>query len=108
VKYSRDQLWTPEEFAAEYGISEATLADWRCDGTGPPYMELGRIVFYPQTLVDDWLDSQLVIGPYTGDKNVTKEKVRELALPVPTHEKGVQRRHRFGRHATKHEGSRED
>lgn len=22
VKYSRDQLWTPDEFAAEYGISK--------------------------------------------------------------------------------------
>ena len=108
MKYSRDQLWTPEEFAAEYGISEATLADWRCDGTGPPYVKLGRIVFYPHTLVDDWFDSQLVIGPSIGDKDVTKTKVRELALQIPIHEEGVQRRHRFGRHSTKQEGGRED
>lgn len=107
MKYSRDLLWTAEEFAAEYGISEATLADWRCDGTGPPYLKLGRIVFYPKLLIDEWLDGQLVIGSSSGEKDVTKKKERELALPISIHEEGVQRRHRFGRHTTKHEEGRE-
>lgn len=109
MKYSRDQLWTGDEFAAEYGISDATLADWRCDGTGPPYVKIGRIVFYPKALVDDWLDGQVTFGgSNTGEKDVLKRKVRKLALSIPIHEEGVQRGHRFGRHATKHEGRRED
>jgi hypothetical protein len=108
MKYSRDQLWSAEELAAEYGISEATLADWRCDGAGPPYFKFGRIVYYPKALVDDWLDGQVNFGlSKTGETDVIKKKVRQLALSIPVHEEGVQRRHRFGRHATKHEGGRE-
>jgi hypothetical protein len=109
MKYSRDQMWGAEELAAEYGISDATLADWRCDGTGPPYLKLGRKVFYPKALVDDWLGGQLILGlSGTGEEDVVKRKVRKLALSVPIHADGVQRRHRFGRHATKDEGGRED
>jgi hypothetical protein len=108
VKYSRDQLWTAEEFAAEYSVSEATLADWRCDGSGPPYLKLGRIVFYPKSLVDEWFEGQIVFGTCTGEINVTKKEEREMALPISIHAEGVQRRHRFGRHAPKHERSRED
>jgi predicted DNA-binding transcriptional regulator AlpA len=110
MKYSRDQLWTAEELAAEYGIGVATLADWRCDSTGPPYLKIGRIVFYPKALVDDWLEDQVVVGlPIaTGDNDVIKKKVRKLALSIPIHEQGVQQGHGFGRHATKHEGGDED
>jgi predicted DNA-binding transcriptional regulator AlpA len=104
MRYSRDQLWNADELAAEYGIGEATLADWRCDGTGPPYLKIGRIVFYPKALVDDWLDGQVIVGlpNTTGEKDVIKEKERKLPLSIPVHEERVQRRHRFGRHATKH------
>ena len=109
MKYSRDQLWNAEELAAEYGISDAMLADWRCDGTGPPYLNLGRMVFYPEALVDDWLGGQLILGlSKTGEEDVIKRKAQKLALSAPIHEDGVQRRHRFGRHATKDEGRRED
>ena len=109
MKYSRDQLWSAEELAAEYGISEATLADWRCGGSGPPHFTLARIVYYPKALFDDWIDGRVIFGrSKTGDKDVIKKKVRKMALSIPVHEEGVQRRHRFGRHATKHEEGRED
>lgn len=41
--------------AANYlGLSPRTLANKRSDGSGPPFVRLGRI-FYFQTDLDEWL-----------------------------------------------------
>ncbi len=39
------------------GLSEKTLAMMRCNGNGPKFIKRGR-VFYYQSDVDDWLNSQ--------------------------------------------------
>jgi hypothetical protein len=42
--------------AAEYcGESEAALAKRRLNGSGPPYIKLGRTVVYDTRDLDDWL-----------------------------------------------------
>ena len=44
--------------AAEYlGIAYATLVLWRREGHGPPYLRLGRLIRYPESDMDAWLDS---------------------------------------------------
>ena len=49
----------PPEAAHYLGISESSLAKWRCSGTGPPYMKLGeRVVVYDQSQLDSWLQSR--------------------------------------------------
>ena len=41
---------------AQYlGVSDKTLAMWRCQGTGPPYIKPGRI-FYFKADLDKWLN----------------------------------------------------
>ncbi len=37
------------------GLSEKTLAMWRCQGSGPAYIKRGRVFYYKQDL-DQWLN----------------------------------------------------
>lgn len=36
-----DDLLTPAELAAMLGMSPRTLANWRSNGKGPPYLKIG-------------------------------------------------------------------
>ncbi len=56
-------LLTPEETAKRIGAKASTLATWRCNRKGPPYLKLNNRVRYPQELVDEWLveDLELVM-----------------------------------------------
>ena len=36
-----ERLMTPCEMAKVLSVSEQTLANWRCKGTGPEYLKLG-------------------------------------------------------------------
>lgn len=61
------ELVTPEQLAAELGITEKTLSQWRYRGTGPAYIKLGgnhrsAPVRYRRADVNRWLDAQPVIG----------------------------------------------
>lgn len=50
------RLMRPNDAAHYLGISEATLAKWRCqNSSGPPYVKLGpRMVAYDQGELDAW------------------------------------------------------
>jgi hypothetical protein len=39
------------------GLSYKTLATQRSKGIGPPYMKVGKAVFYKRNDLDDWLQS---------------------------------------------------
>lgn len=43
-----------ENTALYIGRAVHTLAQWRSDGLGPPYIKRGRIYYYKKD-VDDWL-----------------------------------------------------
>jgi predicted DNA-binding transcriptional regulator AlpA len=51
------RMLRPNDAAHYLGISEATLAKWRCRvSSGPPYVKLGpRIVAYDQDELDAWM-----------------------------------------------------
>ena len=51
-------MLTPDDLAAELGVSLMTLGRWRRDGTGPPFAMVGRHVRYRRRDVDRWLDSR--------------------------------------------------
>lgn len=58
------QLMTPAQVAAEYGIAVQTLANYRWQGVGPAYVKKtagrgGRIA-YRRRAVEAWLDAQTV------------------------------------------------
>jgi hypothetical protein len=98
MKYSRDQLMSPEELAINFGLKEATLADWRSQKKGPRFFKTGRNVWYPKDFVDLWAESLI-----EEHDNVIEKSGRNLAFPVQTAREGVRRNHRLGRHRRKHD-----
>ena len=57
VSELRDQLdlITSDEFAATLGITEQTLAGWRCNKQGPTFTKLGKTVFYLREDLKVWI-----------------------------------------------------
>jgi hypothetical protein len=50
---------TIEELAAELDMAVITLATWRMQQKGPPYIKVGRKILYSRTTVKDWIASQV-------------------------------------------------
>ena len=46
--------WTPAVVAKRLGVTEKTLANWRCEGSGPPFFKAGGRVLYRPVSVDAW------------------------------------------------------
>ena len=64
---SANQTYTPAETAAILGMSRRTLADWRCQGDGPPYVKTspgrtGRVVYLGRDLLE-FLQARRVTRP---------------------------------------------
>jgi excisionase family DNA binding protein len=51
------QLMTPRQLSDYLGVPAGTLANWRYQGHGPPYVKVGRHVRYRSDDVDLWLRS---------------------------------------------------
>ncbi len=49
------QLLTPGDVAAYLGVPTGTLANWRYQGVGPPFVHVGRLVRYRAEDVDTWI-----------------------------------------------------
>ena len=55
---TRERLLRPKE-VAQFGIAAVqTLARWRCEGKGPPFIKLGRQVRYPAELLQGWIEKE--------------------------------------------------
>ena len=50
-----DQLLTPEQVAGILKLSPATLARWRWDGSGPPFIKIGGRVRYAESDVEQFI-----------------------------------------------------
>lgn len=55
---NRPILLAPDQVAEFLGVTKATLADWRCKGMGPAYVKVGRLIRYPQSPLDEWLEAR--------------------------------------------------
>ncbi len=54
-----NELLTAEQLAAELGLHQVTLAQWRMvDGKGPAFIKIGSSVRYRRSDVEAWLDKQ--------------------------------------------------
>lgn len=42
------------------GLSRATLERKRLDGTGPPYVRIGMKIYYPERLLAEWIERNVV------------------------------------------------
>ena len=48
----------PSKDAPAYlGLAEQTLARWRCEGHGPPYVKLGKKVYYRVGDLRSWMET---------------------------------------------------
>ena len=41
------------------GVQPRTLEKWRCDGSGPPFRKLNRIVVYAVEDLRSWIDERV-------------------------------------------------
>jgi excisionase family DNA binding protein len=53
-----NELLTTVEAAKLLRVGPATLNRWRWDGTGPPFVKLGRKVFFQRETLDRWVAEQ--------------------------------------------------
>jgi hypothetical protein len=51
-------LLDPEKTAEYLAVTVATLAKWRVNGGGPPFLKLGSRVRYDQKDIDRWIDGR--------------------------------------------------
>jgi predicted DNA-binding transcriptional regulator AlpA len=46
--------------APEYlGIQKQTMSRWRHEGFGPPWVQMGRLIYYRSSDLRDWIESRL-------------------------------------------------
>jgi hypothetical protein len=50
-----------EEAAAGIGKTPRTLQSWRQQGIGPPYVKIGKTVYYERSALLGWLKAQQVV-----------------------------------------------
>ncbi|SOD17744.1 helix-turn-helix domain-containing protein [Nitrosomonas ureae] len=56
---STDPLFTPNETAEYLGVTEKTLAVWRCTGRyNIAFIKIGRLVKYRKSVLDSFIDSR--------------------------------------------------
>lgn len=59
-----DELLSPRQVDAEYGIPYLTLQGWRWRGIGPAYIKMssgrGGRIKYRRSVIETWLDTQTV------------------------------------------------
>src|ERR1041385_298501 len=89
-------LLTPGDVARVTGQALATLTSWRCRRVGPPFIKIGRKIFYKADSLQQWINSREQLT-----QNEPTTKKREMALPILGGGKDVDRRHRLGGHKTK-------
>src|SRR5215467_1378094 len=79
------------------GISPATLMNWRCRKLGPPFVKLGRKIWYKTESLNAWINSK------EQHADGFTEPKREMALQVLRSRPNVDRRLRLGGHRTQSE-----
>lgn len=48
---------TPKEIQEEYGIHRRILENWRLQGIGPTFINIGRRVFYERSVFEKFLEA---------------------------------------------------
>lgn len=68
-----ERLLTEDEVAERIGRKKSTLQKDRCDGTGCPFIKIGRLVRYRQSDVDAYVAG---LRGYRSTAEVTAERAR--------------------------------
>lgn len=60
VSVRDDEFLSPTQVEAKFqGLTVNTLAMWRKYDVGPTYLRMGRRVWYPEALLQQWCDEHL-------------------------------------------------
>jgi hypothetical protein len=102
---AREDRLSPQELADLLDLSAATLAGWRSRDHGPPYMSVGRKIWYPRAKAEAWLETRLQLQRTKDDD--APQSTGNMALPIQGRRKRMQRHHAFGRPQTKRDASEE-
>jgi excisionase family DNA binding protein len=54
------ELLTDTETASYLGLADRTLRDWRKQGKGPAFVQMGKKIRYRKTAIDEYLDNQTI------------------------------------------------
>jgi excisionase family DNA binding protein len=55
-----EEFVSTKQLAAQLGLTEVTLCQWRHRGQGPAFIRMGRTVRYRRTDVESWLAARTV------------------------------------------------
>lgn len=56
MRFENDDLMSPVELSSTTGIPTKTLANWRAERKGPPFLKLGKRVFYRRVSFARWIE----------------------------------------------------
>lgn len=76
-------LLTPRECGTLLGIGARTLANWRCEGFGPPFSKVGSRVRYRKEDVDAWVASRRFVST----SGYHMRRLPSVGLATPKHNK---------------------
>ena len=88
---SDDRLIPAAELPRFIGLAAQTLARLRCEGNGPPFVKIGRLIYYRASDVRDWLAQRRYSNTiYTGqifsiinNLGVPNDRLRVHFVPFP-------------------------
>jgi hypothetical protein len=65
VTFLQEENFTEDETARALGRAKITLAIWRSQRRGPPYIKVSRRILYRKTSLREWVAAQEIIAPRT-------------------------------------------
>jgi hypothetical protein len=83
MRFSRENLLRPDEVAVVLGATPKTLANWRCERRGPPFLKIGRQAFYPLDSLNRWLDQQEHRQTKGSKKYADRKQKRQMVSSAP-------------------------
>jgi len=63
-----DTLLDTLEASHRLRVARQTLAKWRLEGSGPPFIRVGRKILYREQDISAWLDSRTVRSTTEADR----------------------------------------
>jgi predicted DNA-binding transcriptional regulator AlpA len=55
-----EELIPEVQLAAEVGVVDRTVREWRERATGPDYIRIGRSIFYRRSAIAEWIEGRTV------------------------------------------------
>ena len=85
------RLLTAAETAEFLGLAKKTLAEWRCQRKGPPWIKIGGRVRYAPTQIERWVERHCTRDP---EKALApnRSRAKQEASGRPSVRAGVGRR----------------